>query len=72
MSAMKITSLGHDLDLGRKFFEESNGLVMTRVKAAPRRPAIATQWLDRQLGRPSRPLKYLKSKFAGFQPHPII
>jgi hypothetical protein len=32
---MKVTSMGYDPDLGRKFSEESNGLVIGRRKSSP-------------------------------------
>lgn len=32
---MKVTSLGYDPDLGRKFAQESNGLVIGRGKSSP-------------------------------------
>ncbi|MFZ2387025.1 MAG: hypothetical protein WAW69_04395 [Polaromonas sp.] len=45
---MKVTSLGYDPDLGRKFSVESSGLVIGRAKSLPRKSEaqVRQDWIE--------------------------
>ena len=65
---MKITSPGHNPDRDRKFFEESNGLVlmlvMAHVRASPRLLAVATQCPGAQREKRPHQLRFHSPGFA--------